>query len=141
MNYWLQLHCCGLDSKTDTYVKNGTDGLLIRSCCRDTVNPCKVGNAYDMNCSEALADNLGSIFKIIGVVAIVFGVIEVRICETDSLRFVSSVFNEENHCHSFLHSLLPILVIAIIINFNKITFSYRIRFVIGLLYKYYRYLL
>lgn len=53
-------------------------GTLINSCCKDTV-PCTVQKAYENNCSDELADNLGSILKAIGIVAIVFGAIEVRI--------------------------------------------------------------
>lgn len=68
-------------------MKNTTAGLLIASCCKDTStpNPCTFDKAYQENCSDALTENIGPILKAIGIVAIIFGAIEVIIIKIDDL--------------------------------------------------------
>ncbi|KAJ8968156.1 hypothetical protein NQ314_002413 [Rhamnusium bicolor] len=51
----------------------------MNSCCDTSVTTCTAVNAYQQGCVEALKDFLERSVKIIGIIAIVFAVVEVSI--------------------------------------------------------------
>ncbi|KAJ8944209.1 hypothetical protein NQ318_014571 [Aromia moschata] len=70
------LKCCGLTGTSESFVQNGT-GVLISSCCSSDVTTCTASVAYTDNCKDALSDFLQNSFKVIGIVAIVFALVEI----------------------------------------------------------------
>ncbi|XP_023029843.1 leukocyte surface antigen CD53 [Leptinotarsa decemlineata] len=69
------LECCGRNGPFDPMVQNGT-ALLINSCCAPDTNVCTAINAYKKNCYDEMSNWIASSVKGIGIVAIVFGAVE-----------------------------------------------------------------
>lgn len=67
-----------MDGKLDPEVKVDSTHV-ISSCCKDSPPECLISAAYNEGCGEKLADNLSAILKAIGIVAVIFGAIEVRL--------------------------------------------------------------
>ncbi|XP_018567943.1 tetraspanin-9-like isoform X2 [Anoplophora glabripennis] len=66
--------CCGLDGPTGSEVQNNTQ--VMSSCCSKTVTTCTTTIAFQKGCVSAMTDFLNTNLKIIGIIAIVFAVVE-----------------------------------------------------------------
>lgn len=67
--------CCGLDGPTGSEVLNA-NGTVTASCCAKDATTCTTYNAYEKGCVSALTEFLNNNIKIIGIIAIIFAVVE-----------------------------------------------------------------
>ncbi|KAJ8975796.1 hypothetical protein NQ317_005178 [Molorchus minor] len=70
------LECCGVVDSTESAVQNGT-GILISSCCEKDVTTCQSSVSYTQGCQLALTNFLETKIKQIGIIAIVFAIVEI----------------------------------------------------------------
>ncbi|KAJ8917821.1 hypothetical protein NQ315_010730 [Exocentrus adspersus] len=83
--------CCGLDGPSGTEVLNGTQIMI--SCCKKGTVTCTTSNAYQEGCVSALTDFLKSNVKIIGIIAIIFAVVEL-LCALFAFHVRKTIANQ-----------------------------------------------